>query len=256
MASSRPATLAAFTIVRARTASTPARCQSQDGMACQVAADGTTRIPAGAGPGAGDPCHVSSRRQARCASMLTTFCSSTAGTRASSTRSVRLIRRPGSCCTRSRSRGCAGRKAAGSSRAPSRSGRVSSSHAAPSPQAAARILVPSAVASAGQIRASRSVPGPSGVSDVRQMAPSSMRSVGSPGPRLCTRSVRRTLIGNGASQSRVRAVCASGNYRLGHVAVLLLHAPTGPGPRSVWLAPSPPAWRARLPVRSAPHSRA
>ena len=82
-------------MVLARTASTPARCQSQDGIDRQAAGAGNTRIPAGAGPGAGRPCQRSSRRQPRYASMLSTFCSSTAGTRASSTRSVRPILQSG-----------------------------------------------------------------------------------------------------------------------------------------------------------------
>ena len=83
------------------------------------------------------PCQASSRRQARCASTLTTFCSSTAGTSASSTRPVRLMRSPASCLASSRSRGWSGWNAAGSSLAPSRSGTMSSSQAAPSPQARA-----------------------------------------------------------------------------------------------------------------------
>ena len=46
---------AAPMIVRARTSSTPARCHSQDGMRIQVRGGGQTRIPGGAGPGAGSP---------------------------------------------------------------------------------------------------------------------------------------------------------------------------------------------------------
>ena len=42
-------------MVRARTPSTPARCHSQDGIRRQTAAGGGTRMPAGAGPGAGVP---------------------------------------------------------------------------------------------------------------------------------------------------------------------------------------------------------
>ena len=52
--SSRPATSAAVMIVRARTPSTPARCQSQDGMRAHVRGGGTTRIPPGPGPGPGN----------------------------------------------------------------------------------------------------------------------------------------------------------------------------------------------------------
>ena len=49
----------------------------------------------------------------------------------------------------------------------------------------------------------RKVAGPSGVSDVRQIAPaSSARKVGSPRPRPCTDSVSRTSSGNGTFQSR------------------------------------------------------
>ena len=55
---------------------------------------GNTRMPAGAGPGAGSPCRVTSRRQAAAASRPITFCSSTAGISASSTRPVRGTRSP------------------------------------------------------------------------------------------------------------------------------------------------------------------
>ena len=47
------ATLAALMMVSARTPSTPARCQSQDGMRRQVRGSGKTRMPRGAGPGGG-----------------------------------------------------------------------------------------------------------------------------------------------------------------------------------------------------------
>ena len=54
----------------------------------------------------------------------------------------------------------------------------------------------------GVLGSTRIVPGPSGVSDVRQIAPaSSTRYVGSPLPRPCTPSVTRTSTANGASQS-------------------------------------------------------
>jgi hypothetical protein len=47
------------------------------------------------------------------------------------------------------------------------------------------------------------VAGPSGVSEVRQIAPaSSDLNVGSPLPRPCTESVRRTSTANGATHSR------------------------------------------------------
>ncbi len=81
-------------MVRARTASTPARCHSQDGIRRQVSGGGQTRMPGGTGPGAGRPNLSSSRRQARCASTPVTFCSRTAGTRASMTSPVRPMRRP------------------------------------------------------------------------------------------------------------------------------------------------------------------
>ena len=90
--SSRSATRAAPMMVRARTSSTPARCQSQDGIRTQVRGGGQTRIPGGAGPGAGSPNRSNSSRQARFASAPTTFCSSTAGISASNTRSERPIR--------------------------------------------------------------------------------------------------------------------------------------------------------------------
>ncbi len=91
ISSIRPATRAAAAIVRALTASTPARCHSQDGMDAQPAGAGGTRIPAGAGPGAGSPNRRSSVRQARVASLPTTFCSSTAGTSDSMTSKDRPI---------------------------------------------------------------------------------------------------------------------------------------------------------------------
>ena len=81
-------------IVRARTPSTPARCQSQEGTRAQVRGGGTTRIPAGAGPGAASPYLSSRNRQALWASRPTTFCSRTAGTSASKTRPVRPTRSP------------------------------------------------------------------------------------------------------------------------------------------------------------------
>ena len=91
-------------------------------MAAQVAAGGQTRSPSGAGPGAGRPNRRSSSRQVRNASRPTTFCSSTAGTSASSTRPDRPMRPPACRKASSRSSGWAGRKSPGRSRAPSRSG--------------------------------------------------------------------------------------------------------------------------------------
>ncbi len=129
------------------------------------------------------------------------------------------MRRPASCLASSRSRGWSGWNALGSSLAPSRSGTMSSSQAAPGPQASA--LMPAASVPStrpppgppaglpteppgGPSGASRKVAGPAGVSDVRQMTPlPSMRIVGSPGPRRCTRRVRRALSGNGACHSRL-----------------------------------------------------
>ena len=43
----------------------PPRCQSHDGTRRQVSALGQTRMPSGAGPGAGSPCFVTSSRQER-----------------------------------------------------------------------------------------------------------------------------------------------------------------------------------------------
>ena len=164
LSSSRPATWAAVAIVRARTASAPARCHSHDGIRAQVRAGGKTRMPRGAGPGAAEPYRYIRIRHARCASMLTTFCSRTAGTRASMTRWLRPMRRPSCRVASWRSSGCRGRKPSRSSRAPSRSGTVSSSHAAPGPQAS-DTMTPARAGS------TRSVAGPSGVSEVRQTAP-------------------------------------------------------------------------------------
>ncbi len=126
-------------MVRVRTASTPARCHSQDGIRAQARAGGNTRMPRGAGPGAGAPYRYISVRQARCASIPTTFCSSTAGTSASSTWWLRPTRRPACRAAISRSSWWPGSKPARSSPPPSMSGRVASSHAAPGPQAAATI---------------------------------------------------------------------------------------------------------------------
>ena len=108
ISSSRSATRHAPMIVRARTSSTPARCHSQDGMSVQVRGGGQTRIPGGAGPGAGSPNLSTSSRHARLASAPTTFCSSTAGTSASNTRPDRPIRSAGCRRSISPSSGCTG----------------------------------------------------------------------------------------------------------------------------------------------------
>ncbi len=84
----------------ARWGSTPARCHSHEGMAAHCSAVGKTRMPAGAGPGAGSPNRMLSRRQAAKASRPTTFCSITAAIRASRTRPVRGTRRPGMAADR------------------------------------------------------------------------------------------------------------------------------------------------------------
>ncbi len=122
-------------------------------------------MPRGAGPGAGRPNLVSRMRQARWASMLTTFCSSTAGTRASITRWLRPMRKPLCRAASWRTSGCGpGSKPSRWSAAPSISGSVSSSQAAPGPQAAAAMSWP-------RSGSTRKVAGPSGVSEVRQTAP-------------------------------------------------------------------------------------
>ncbi len=161
--SSRAATAAAVMIVWARTPSTPARCQSQEGMRAQARGGGNTRMPPGAGPGAGDPWARSRNRQARWASRPTTFCSSTAGTSASKTRPVRPTRRPAYRSASAPITAWRAAKPARSSWKPSWAGTRSSSQLAPGPQAWAVTVAPR--------DPTRSVAGPSGVSDVRQTAP-------------------------------------------------------------------------------------
>ena len=82
-------------IVCARTPSTPAWCQSQDGSAARRPARGRPACPAG--PGRAEESRTFDSRifQARCASRMTTFCSRIAGTSASISRPLRPIRRPG-----------------------------------------------------------------------------------------------------------------------------------------------------------------
>jgi hypothetical protein len=152
-----------------------------------------TTIPSGAGPGAGSPYLRSSHRHARQASRPTTFCSSTAGTSASKTRDDLPIRNPGLRAARSATNAAvravrgserAARatpasmraKSSTSSSAPRSRGNASSSHSAPGPHAWPRISPPPAT--------TRKVAGPSGVRDVRQIAPSAVRrQAGSPLPR-------------------------------------------------------------------------
>ena len=124
-------------IVRERWGPTPARCHSHDGMRRQVSADGGTRMPSGAGPGAASPNRLTSVRNEAWASLPVTFCSSTAGTSASTTRPVRGTRSPGCRAAESTSRGWRGRKPSAASRAPSRSGSPAMTSAAPCPHACA-----------------------------------------------------------------------------------------------------------------------
>ena len=196
---------AAVTTVRERDRSTPARCHSQDGTVAQVRASGWTQSPPGrrsTGPGAGSPYRRTSVRKARHASRPVTFCSRTAGTSDSSTRRDRGTRQP--ACRRqvSRRTGCAGSKPAGSSAAPSRSGRVSSDQPAPGPHA--RI-------STSPSRRTRStvVAGPSGVRAPRHrpaaVAGRSTRKVGSPLPRRIGPRIAATSTGQPGRQRRTRS---------------------------------------------------
>ena len=133
----------------------------------QSRAEGASRMPSGAGPGAGVPKRVSSRRQARWASSTVTFCSRTAGISDSSTSPVRTSRSPGWRRWASRSTGCAaGSKPEGSSSAPSSAGRRSSSQSAPGPHACAP------TSPSPGLTVTRSVPGPPGVREARHSAPS------------------------------------------------------------------------------------
>ncbi len=178
--------------VRDRFGSTPARCHSHDGMRRQRSGDGSTRMPAGTGPGAGSPCARISCRHARLASSPVTFCSSTAEAIASKTWLVRMRRSADSRRCASRSSGCAETSRSDqSSPSPSSSGTPAMAHSAPGPQARAS-TPPSARGS------SRSDASPSGVRAVRQTptrrdpgVTGSQRHVGSTTPRNSGRSTSR-----------------------------------------------------------------
>ena len=216
ISSSRSATRAAPMIVRARTRSTPARCHAQEGMRDPGTGGGHTRIPGGAGPGAGSPYRSMSIRQARVASAPTTFCSSMAGTSASNTRPDRPIRSAG--CRRS-SRAATGAPAGSRSgrrprpaaragrRAPRRRRGPRPSVSTVEPSRAARRTAPSGAARPW----TRMVAGPSGVSDVRHTAPDgSTRKAGSPLPRRCTPRVRARSTWNGGCHRLVSTPSTAG----------------------------------------------
>ena len=134
---------------------------------------GGTRIPAGAGPGAGVAVPLQQRTaRPRGPRWPVTFCSRTAGTSASKTRPVRATRRPWCSRCSSASTG-AGRRTRPSSCAPSRSGTRSSSQSAPGPQAVGRALAAAACRSA-------SVAGPSGVAPPARTAAGAPVRIGSP----------------------------------------------------------------------------
>lgn len=161
-------------IVAARLSSTPARCHSQDGIRDQARGSGMTAIRSGAGPGAGSPCRVSRRRQARYASSAVTFCSSTEGIRDSSTRPVLVSLRPVARRAESATRRWRGVNASGLSAAPSSSGSRSRNQSAPGPQAVASALPAR--------RVTRSVAGPSGCGwRARRHGPGSGGTPGRPG---------------------------------------------------------------------------
>ena len=199
------ATLAAWKIVWARTPSTPARCQSQDGMRRQVRAAGRPACPRRrprrrrAEPGEQDP---PGPVRLKAHDLLL-----------QDRRDQRLHEAAGAADAQARmplgglgedAGGRAGRSAPASSWQPSAAGRASSSQAAPGPQACATrgVLRPSRLRRLSR-PVTRIVAGPSGVSDVRHTAPaSSIRNVGSLRPRPCTESVRRTSTWNGACHSR------------------------------------------------------
>ena len=200
ISSSRPATSAAPMMVRARTPSTPARCHSQDGM----------RRPGL--PRAGTPASRPARARGRAAEPAAAGTARPAGPprRRPSARAPREPgpRAPGRTgrsgapgCRRasSRSTGCAGLNPDGSSRAPSSSGSVATQPggartpgrrgdrgrglprvpgpAAHRPGTGPPVTGPPVTGPP----VTRSVPGPSGVSEVRQIAPaSSTRNAGSP----------------------------------------------------------------------------
>ena len=147
-------------------------------------ADGQTRIPVGAGPGAGDPNLVTSSRHDRQASRPTTRCSSTAGTSDSKTSVVRGMRSPGTARRVRSSSGCRElSRSDQSSSAPSSSGTCATAHSAPLPQAVDRIAPPGSTARCR-------VAGPAGVNEVRQIPLPSIRRVGSWPPRRNGISVR------------------------------------------------------------------
>ena len=193
LASSRSrlsATVHALMIVWARTPSTPARCQSQDGMRRHVFGSGKTRMPLGAGPGGWPPNLASRIRHARCASMDEDLL-------LEHRRDERLHQ--AADCGRDGDRGACGRPGAGRdgrrgrSRKCRRAGRgrrggrraaspLPDPRPAPGPGGPA---VPHEVAP-GRGPMTRIVAGPSGVSEVRHTAPASSTAEGrvAPAPAL------------------------------------------------------------------------
>ncbi len=161
--SSASARCAQPTIVRARPGSTLARGTSQDGIRRHSWAEGGTRIREGAGPGAGVPNLVTSRRQARNASAPGTRCSITAGISASITLAVRPNRRCGTRAAAAATTGCCGSKSPATSSNPSKAGSASMYSSAPSPHAWQATV-------SGEVRWMRAVTGPLACKLVRQMA--------------------------------------------------------------------------------------
>ena len=155
-------------------------------------------MPSGAGPGAGSPASRSSARHTRFASVVVTFCSRTAGTSASQVRSVRLSRSHGVVrCSRLSSGWPAQSSAPASSAAPSHPGPAGRPTPRPDPQAWMRTSPPATVR--------RTVAAPSGVVVTRHVPSGANRSVGSPTPRRCTPSVRRTSSGQSGRKADSKA---------------------------------------------------
>ncbi len=174
----------ARTRAAARRPSTPARVNSKLGMWAHCSAVGGTTMPwagpsgVAAGPGAGVAYLASSERRPPKASGPVTFCSITAGARASVRLSVAPIRHCGWSWWARRRRSQSAASAAkplGSSCSPSSRGTWSSAQSAPSPQA--RVTT-----SAWWSNNSNSA-GPSGVRVARhQCCAPTRRCVGSAGP--------------------------------------------------------------------------
>ena len=256
ISSSRPPTRAAPRMVAARTPSAPARCHSQDGMAAQVAAGGQTRIPAGAGPGAGRPNRRSSRRQARNASSRPPSAPARpAPAPPAPGRTGRRGRRvPDGQLAQQRVRGPEpGRVVAGAEQAGQR-------RPAASPRPAPRPARVTGCRPRPDGRSRAAWPGrPGSGRSARWRRPASIRKAGSPRPAAVHADrISGTSTGYGGSHCRERPVAGRRASRCHRRPVTAVRRRSRTGPRSGPAArPARPAGRgaARCPARSAPRRR-